>query len=81
VMLDEPRLYTYVFHGTNTTGESHFAAHCAAATEEWTGAAYADRLAMLGGRVPIDSEVPVAVQHEDHDDTDSFVSDSGRADG
>lgn len=81
VMLDEPRLYTYVFHGTNTTGESHFAAHCAAATEEWTGAAYADRLAMLGARVPIDSEVPVAVQHEDHDDTDSFVSDSGRADG
>lgn len=56
VMLDEPRLYTYVFHGANTTGETQFAQHCAAATQRWTGDAYADRLAMLGTRVPIDTD-------------------------
>lgn len=56
VMLDEPRLYTYVFHGTNTTGEAQFAQHCAAATQQWTGGAYAHRLATLGTRVPIDTD-------------------------
>ncbi|MGH3524969.1 MAG: glycosyltransferase family A protein, partial [Mycobacterium sp.] len=40
VMLDEPRLYTYVFHGSNTFGESHFEQHFAAATQQWTGDAY-----------------------------------------
>jgi hypothetical protein len=79
-MLDEPRLYTYVFHGANTTGESHFAAHCGAATQHWTGDAYDDRLAVLGTRVPIDAEEPASMQHEDHDNG-SFVSDSGRTDG
>jgi glycosyltransferase involved in cell wall biosynthesis len=66
VMLDEPRLYTYVFHGGNTTGAAQFAQHCAAATQQWTGAAYADRLADLGTRVPIDTEEPGSVQYEDN---------------
>jgi Glycosyl transferase family 2 len=56
VMLDEPWLYTYVFHGGNTTGEAQFAQHCAAATQQWTGDAYADRLATLGTRVPTDTD-------------------------
>lgn len=35
----------------------------------------------LGTRVPIDTEEPASMQHEDHD-TESFASDSGgRADG
>jgi glycosyltransferase involved in cell wall biosynthesis len=80
VMLDEPRLYTYLFHGTNTTGESHFAAHCAAATELWTGDAYADRLAILGTRVPIDVEEPASVPEKDHN-TSFVASDFGHADG
>jgi len=56
VLLDEPRLYTYVFHGANTTGESQFHQHCAAATEQFTGDAYDERLAVLGSRVPIDTD-------------------------
>jgi hypothetical protein len=80
VMLDEPRLYTYLFHGTNTTGESHFAAHCAAATEQWTGDAYADRLAVLGTRVPIDAEEPEPMPEKFHN-TRSVASDFGHADG
>jgi glycosyltransferase involved in cell wall biosynthesis len=74
VMLDEPRLYTYVFHGANTTGESHFAAHCGAATERWTGDAYADRLAILGARVPIDVDEPTSTQNENHDTRSSPAS-------
>lgn len=81
VMLDEPRLYTYVFHGANTTGESQFAAHCAAATQRWTGDAYADRLAVLGSRVPIDIAEPPSRQPETQD-AESFAGDTaGRVDG
>lgn len=65
VILDEPRLYTYVFHGGNTTGATQFTQHCAAATEEWTGDAYDDQLAILGTRVPIDTEEPVPLHDED----------------
>jgi glycosyltransferase involved in cell wall biosynthesis len=54
VILDEPRLYTYIFHGANTSGESQFAEHCAAATQRFTGDAYDRHLAALGTRVPID---------------------------
>ncbi len=54
VMLDEPRLYTYVFHGANTIGEAQFAQHCAAATQRWTGDAYAEKIAALATRVPVD---------------------------
>jgi hypothetical protein len=74
VMIDEPRLYTYVFHGSNTTGESHFAAHCAAATQQWTGDAYADRLAILGARVPIDLEQTASTQNENHHTRSSLAS-------
>jgi hypothetical protein len=74
VMLDEPRLYTYVFHGANTTGESHFAAHCGAATQQWTGDAYADRLASLGTRVPIDVDEPASTQNGNHDTKPSPAS-------
>lgn len=66
VILDEPRLYTYVFHGGNTTGPTQFTQHCAAATEQWTGDAYDDQLAILGTRVPIDTEEPVPLHDEDH---------------
>lgn len=66
VILDEPRLYTYVFHGGNTTGATQFTQHCAAATEQWTGDAYDDQLAILGTRVPIDTEEPVPLHDEDH---------------
>lgn len=66
VMLDEPRLYTYVFHGGNTTGATQFTQHCAAATEQWTGDAYDDQLAVLGARVPIDTEEPVPMPNENH---------------
>jgi hypothetical protein len=66
VMLDEPRLYTYVFHGSNTTGATQFTQHCAAATAQWAGDAYDDQLAMLGTRVPIDTEEPVSLHDEDH---------------
>lgn len=57
VMLDEPRLYTYVVHGSNTCGEKHFAAHFAAATRTWAGAEYLARLAELADRVPVDTPV------------------------
>lgn len=60
VLLDEPRLYTYVFHGANTIGQSQFAQHCDAATQQWTGEAYIDRLTTLGTRVPTDIEGLVA---------------------
>ena len=56
VMLDEPRLYTYVFHGANTFGEAHFARHFAAATQQSTGDAYAERLSRLRTRVPIGTD-------------------------
>jgi glycosyltransferase involved in cell wall biosynthesis len=74
VMLDEPRLYTYVFHGANITGESHFAAHCGAATQQWTGDAYADRMAILGARVPIDVDEPASTQNENYDTRSSSAS-------
>jgi hypothetical protein len=62
VTLDEPRLYTYAFHGANTSGESHFARHIAAATQQWTGDAYDLELARLGLRVPIDTGGSVVQQ-------------------
>ena len=40
--------------------------HCAAATEQWTGDAYDDQLAILGTRVPIDTDEPVPLHDEDH---------------
>jgi Glycosyl transferase family 2 len=58
IMLDEPRLYTYVFHGANTCTASHFGQHVAAATQTWTGPAYDARLNELGARVPIDTHCP-----------------------
>lgn len=79
VMLDEPRLYTYVFHGGNTTGEAQFAQHCAAATQRWTGDAYAEKIAALATRVPIDLEDSVSAAHDHH--CESLVDrTSGRAD-
>jgi hypothetical protein len=64
VMLDMPELYTYVFHGSNTIGPSQFAQHYTAATQQWTGEAYSEQLAILGARVPIDTEEPVAAHNE-----------------
>ena len=59
VMLDEPRLYTYVCHGANTFAESHFAQHFAAASQQWAGDAYDDKLARLSLRVPIDTSAAI----------------------
>lgn len=73
VLLDEPRLYTYVFHGANTIGEAQFAQHCAAATQEWTGDAYGQRLAVLGARVPIDTEVRIPTDAQ----TAEFIAGDG----
>jgi glycosyltransferase involved in cell wall biosynthesis len=69
VILDEPRLYTYVFHGANTIGESQFIQHCAAATQQFTGDAYDEQLAVLGTRVPIDTDAsdPVPTNHAGHE--------------
>lgn len=55
VMLDEPRLYTYVCHGANTFGDSHFAQHFEAASQRWIDEAYVEELTRLGGRMPIDA--------------------------
>lgn len=64
VMLDAPQMYTYVFHGSNTTGASQFAQHLAGATHQWTGDGYADQLAVVATRVPIDTAEPVAGRHD-----------------
>ena len=73
-MLDEPRLYTYVFHGANTTGEAQFTQHCGAATQQFTGDAYDRQLALLGTRVPTDTD-PV-VQPNENQSTDAPAGDS-----
>lgn len=65
VMLDEPRLYTYVFHGDNTTGEAQFLQHCGAATQQFTDDAYDRRLALLRIRVPTDTEPVVSANHNE----------------
>jgi hypothetical protein len=75
VMLDEPRLYTYVFHGANTYSESHFAQHVAAATQQWTGDAYVEALERLGLRVPIDTGG--AVLQQTANPHDSSIARSG----
>ena len=74
VMLDEPRLYTYVFHGANTTGEAQFLQHCGAATQQFTDDAYDQRLALLATRVPTDTE-PVGPPH-DNEPADAPAADS-----
>lgn len=74
VMLDAPRLYTYVFHGSNTTGEAQFQQHCAAATEQFTGDAYDRQLAFLGTRVPTDTD-PVVPPNE-NEPTEAPADDS-----
>jgi Glycosyl transferase family 2 len=74
VMLDAPRLYTYVFHGANTTGEAQFRQHCAAATERFTGDAYDRQLVLLGTRVPTDTD-PVVLPNE-NEPTDAPAGDS-----
>jgi glycosyltransferase involved in cell wall biosynthesis len=80
VLLDEPRLYTYVFHGSNTIGESQFTQHCGAATQQWIGDSYTDRLAVLATRVPIDTDEPHPVQSADHAENLVAVDSMGRAD-
>ena len=70
VMLDEPRLYTYVFHGSNTCSQSHFAGHLTAASHTSTGASYEYRLAELAARVPIDFDAAAVADiagHTGHD--------------
>jgi glycosyltransferase involved in cell wall biosynthesis len=65
VMLDEPRLYTYVFHGANTFDEAHFAQHFAVTTQQSTGDAYAEWLSRLRTRVPIDTDDAASPQSAD----------------
>ena len=74
VMLDEPRLYTYVFHGANTVGEAQFLQHCGAATQQFTDDAYDRRLALLRTRVPTDIDPVVSAL--DNQPTDAPATDS-----
>ena len=74
VMLDEPRLYTYVFHGANTIGEAQFLQHCGAATKQFTDDDYDRHLALLRTRVPTDTE-PVVLANE-NEPTDASAANS-----
>ncbi|WAP60403.1 glycosyltransferase [Streptomyces sp. S465] len=55
VSVDAPELYTYVYHGTNTFDEPHFAGLFDAATHVWVpGPAYAGHLRAMAARLPLD---------------------------
>jgi len=57
VMLDAPRLYTYVIHGANTWDDEHFERIARRATADFSGLSYSRVLRELGRRVPVDAHL------------------------
>lgn len=47
VLLDLPRLYTYIYHGNNTFGHNHWEEHWHAATAKYEDERYNRKLAEI----------------------------------
>ena len=66
--IDLPRLYVYIYHGTNTFGSEHFEPHWAQATERWESDDHQRLLQELDRRVPLlryAADLKQAVQSDD----------------
>lgn len=62
VLLDAPRLYTYVVHGGNTWDEAHFERIANRATADFSGPRYAHMLRELGRRLPVTNHLPASAE-------------------